>query len=579
MSFQSLSIVPGQQSSSSVPQESSTSVPQGPSSSVQQGPSPSIPQAFYKPFDESFDHAFNLLGPMPTGESEGWNPFSVHCLEKVINTLEAGNLVILADNSWSVNFIVDAIFIVTDMGPQGALLDRVWRGPDMEEMELAKATSLATEAAIKAKNLGEDGLPILPAVIEPGNFYIPKKVLLKHTTKVFALNSTGVALVRDGGMGPGYNNPVDVVPKAVKWVPSLEKASSLPVTTPAGSIQLVMPPNSYPPISYKNQQSLLALQCFKLLTGFNMELYEIVVSNLTTIDTNCAQRLSMMPHITDFMRKTPWVSNNKLLIATMSANFAIGRDLAFGQISLLDFSSTGMEWTEVGAFWHDLLSAGHVLDSLFRPGMQFFTNLFGMAYQTLNAVTVDISPSSKLAFVNTQMGLLWLRFGLFVKSQKHLLFGMEEFDSKCYSLFSFEGMDLRGLLQQVRNLNMDEVIRDHASDKAKRGRSLPDNGGLDGRHGYQGKRPGGAGGARGAGVPIPKGNTPKGFCINYYAFLAKAPHPSGGLYHDCKNKPTCKRFSHVAVSALNKEAIRDCVSDMYADLRVKAEVLKYLASF
>jgi hypothetical protein len=25
------------------------------------------------------------------------------------------------------NFLVDAIFIVTDMGPQAALLDRVWR--------------------------------------------------------------------------------------------------------------------------------------------------------------------------------------------------------------------------------------------------------------------------------------------------------------------------------------------------------------------------------------------------------------------------------------------------------------------
>jgi len=222
MSFQHNSSVQ-QGSSSSVPQGPSSSVPQGPSSTVLQGPSPSLPQgptlsasqrstpsAVYKPFDESFDHSFNLLGPMPTGESEGWNPFSVYCLEKVINTLEAGNLVILSDNSWSENFIVDAIFIVTDMGPQGALLDRVWRGPDMGEMELAKATSLATEAAIKAKNLGEDGLPILPAVIEPGNFYIPRKVLLKHTTKVFALNSTGVALVRDGGMGPGYNNPVDV---------------------------------------------------------------------------------------------------------------------------------------------------------------------------------------------------------------------------------------------------------------------------------------------------------------------------------------------------------------------------------
>ena len=84
----------------------------------------------------------------------------------------------------------------------------------------------------------------------------------------------------------------------------------------------------------------------------------------------------------------------------MSANFSISRDPLFGQISLLDFSSTGKEWSDVGSFWDDMISTGWVLDNLFRPNSTpFFTNLFGKAYQALNAVTLDMSASSKFMFV------------------------------------------------------------------------------------------------------------------------------------------------------------------------------------
>jgi hypothetical protein len=168
------------------------------------------------------------------------------------------------------------------------------------------------------------------------------------------------------------------------------------------------------------------------------------------------------------------------------------------------------------------------------------------------------------------MCALWLQFGLFVKKQKHLLGEIEEFDKQCGALFSFESSDLLVKLQNVRNLGMDQVILDHARDKNKRGR---DNDSPDRR---PGKRP--VPGVQGE--PKPKGTKPpKGFCMNYYAFLAKAPHHSGGLYSDCSNNPKCARFCHVAVSSQNKVAIRDCVMDRYADRRVKAEVEKYLASF
>jgi hypothetical protein len=529
----------------------------------------------YHPSDITFTNSFNALGPFPMGGSDVWNPFSVHCLEREVTTLEAGNLVIFSDGSWLKDFLVDAVFIVTDMGPQGALLDRVWRGPEMLEMELEKAKDLAQDAAMEAMNLGgeepgEEDPPMVPEVVVPGDVYVPRKILLSHTIKVFALNFTGVALVRDGGLGPGFSIPVDVVPKAVKWVTIPEKAVVPPSVNPSGSIQLVMPPNSYQPMSYKNQQSLLGLHCFKLLVGFNMSLYDVVVSTLTTIDINCAHRLAMRPNITVFMRNATWVANPKLLIALMSANFSISRDPGFGQISLLDFSSKGKEWTEVGPFWDDLYSAGFVLDNLFRSGVKFFTNLIGMAYQALNAVTLDIDASAKFSFVTTQMGLLWLNFGLFMKSQKHMLCGIDEFNDQCRAMFSFEGVDLRGLLQNVRNLSMDQVINDHAKEKAKRGRSFQDNGSPDRR---PPKRPGVAG------VQNPRGIKPKGFCINYYPFLAKAPHGSGGVYPDCSNKQTCSRFSHVAVTAINKVAIGNCIMDKYADRRVKTEVERYLATF
>jgi hypothetical protein len=529
----------------------------------------------YHPFDTEFINSFNVLGPFPMVDSDVWNPFSVHCLEKEVAALEAGNLVIFPDGSWVKDFLVDAVFIVTDMVPQGALLDRVWRGPEMLEMELEKARELARDAAIEAMNLGEEepgegDPPMVPDVVVPGDVYVPRKVLLSRTTKVFALNLTGVALVRDGGLGPGFSIPVEVVPKAVKWVTIPENAIVPPSVNPSGSIQLVMPPNSYQPMSYKNQQSLLALHCFKLLVGFNMSLYDVVVSTLTTIDINCAHRLAMRPNITVFMRQATWVANSKLLIALMSANFSIHRDPGFGQMSLLDFSSTGKEWTEVGPFWDDLYSAGFVLDHLFRSGAQFFMILITMANQALNAVTLDISASAKFSFITTQMGILWLKFGLFIKNHKHMLCGIDEFDDQCKAMFSFTGVDLCGLLQNVRNISMDQVISDHAKEKAKRGRSFQDNGSPDRR---PPKRPGVAG------VPNPKGNKPKGFCINYYAFLAKAPHGSGGVYPDCSNKQTCSRFSHVAVTASNKGAISDCILDKYADLRVKAVVMGYLATF
>ena len=117
------------------------------------------------------------------GGSDVWNPFSVHCLEREVTTLEAGNLVIFPDGSWVKDFLVDAVFIVTDMGPQGALLDRVWRGPEMLEMELEKARELARDAAIEAMNLGEEepgegDPPMVPEVVVPGDVYVPRKVLL-----------------------------------------------------------------------------------------------------------------------------------------------------------------------------------------------------------------------------------------------------------------------------------------------------------------------------------------------------------------------------------------------------------------
>jgi len=551
------------------------------SSSSSSVPSTSVPQSSvprFVPFDHVFNDSYDNLGPVPMGDSVDWNHFSILCLEKLVRSLEVGNLVALPDGSWIKDFLVDAIFIVIDMGPQGALLDRVWRGPDMENMELLKARELASQAAVQAGRVGEDGTPVLPIDISPGNFYIPLKVLLGHSTKVFALNSAGLTHVREGGMGPGYVVPVDVVPTPVKWVATPEIAlssplgGSLPSANPGSSIQLVMPANSYPPPSYKTQQSMLALQSFKLMVGSDMFLYDHVVSNLTTIDTNCAQRLAMRPNISDFMRTQLYVANPKLLIALMSANFSFSRDPLFTQISLLEFSHSGSEWSEVGSFWDDMLQASWVLDNLFRSAMpSLFTNLFSIAYQALNQVTLDMSASSKFNFVKAQMYNLWLRFGLFIKNQKLLLGAVGEFDQKCLDLFSFKDYDLVGKLQTDRNLGMDRVILDHANNRNKRGRSNdpPEPGG-------RGKKPV-------PGVPVqprPKGNKPpKGFCMNYYAFLAKAPYHSGGLYPDCSNNPKCCRFCHVAVSPLNKVAIGDVILGRYADARVKVMVERYLATF
>ena len=84
----------------------------------------SVPK--YIPFDDSFVDSIGNLGPLPMGDAVDWNYFSVYCLERLVSTLEVGNLVVLPDGSWILNFLVDAVYIVTDICPQGALLDRVF---------------------------------------------------------------------------------------------------------------------------------------------------------------------------------------------------------------------------------------------------------------------------------------------------------------------------------------------------------------------------------------------------------------------------------------------------------------------
>ena len=523
---------------------------------------------------------FEALGPFPMGETVDLEYFSILCLECEINSMEVGNFVAIPSGSWLLEFEVDAVFMITDLQSNGALLDRVWRSSAVEKEELSKAKEEAEKKAVEAGTVDENGVPIVSASIVAGDLFIPRKIFLNLTwngraMKVLGLNRAGVEYIREGGIGPGYSNPVaSVNPMPVIAKMHSAKFLNVPsVAAASGNINLVMPSNIYPPVSYKVTQSILGLQCFKILIGRDMELHDYVMNGLTTIDNNCAFRLSHHPMVTDNMRKKSYISNPKLLIALMSANFSIARDPVFAHISLVDFADEGRVWTDTGALWQDLISAAWILDTLFRPNSPkpFFADLFGLANIELTAVTIDMLEQSKFEFVKDQICSLWQRLGLFVKNGKHLLEELHLFDERCYAMFKFEGIDLKGILQSSRNLGMDRVISDYAKNGSKRDRG-------DGSPNKKPFKKQNLGQNKEKGKP---GIIPKGFCMNYYAHLAKCKDYGGVTYTNCANRPIkgCDRFNHIPVTAQNKDEIFEAVKGHCPNNRVREEVKRYLASF
>jgi hypothetical protein len=127
-------------------------------------------------------------------------------------------------------------------------------------------------------------------------------------------------------------------------------------------------------------------------------------------------------------------------------------------------------------------------------------------------------------------------------------------------MFEFEGKDLEKRLRDARDFRLDEILV-HSEIGGKRNFGSPDGGGK--------KKP-----------PVVPGNAKVvGFCFNFYAYKADATHPKGDKYLDCSNWPKCKRFSHVAVSSVNKEVIKGSILGSYADTRVKNKVEQYLDKF
>ena len=505
----------------------------------------------YQHASEVFQSMVVDLGPPPLEGDEGYEPFADFCMLVGVNDLEPGHFIILTYGSWTNEFAVEAVYITTTLlGDRGTLFERVWRSPNVIAHEVEFATEAAANEAREAGRLDEDGNPIVPLIIQPGDEFIPRRIKLRTGVQVYVLNYAGLSEVR---AWPGYVNSTALIPVHANWFTKpLVKDIYIPgVNAQSGS-------SVSPLISYKNQQDALGISCFKLLIGRDMEFFRKIVDTNTKIDESCALKLADQILVTDYMRSKKYVSDPKQLVLLMTGIYRGKKESGF--FCLQDFASNGRVWTDTAPMWEDLMIAALDVDSLFRPnGGPFLHSLFTLAMNSLNRVTHNLMQSAKFAFVLKQMNGIWQSFGAALRSASVLLDTPENFDLLCYNLFEFAGKDLEKRLQEARDFRLDEICSEVG---VKRNVGSPDGGG-------------------GRKKPVVVGN-PKviGFCFNFYAFLADATHPSGGVkYEDCSNWPKCKKFSHVAVSSANKEVIKAAVLKSYTDTRVKNKVEQYLAKF
>lgn len=506
----------------------------------------------YQAASEVFQSMVVDLGPVPLEGDEGYEPFADFCLLVGVGDLEPGHLIILTYGSWTNEFAVEAVYITTTvLGDRGTLFERVWRSPNVIAHEREFAVEVAAREAGEAGNLDEEGNPIVPLNIQPGDNFIPRRIKLRTGVEVYVLNYAGLSEVR---AWPGYVNPTALIPIHKNWsAKPLIRDNYIPgVNIQSGS-------SVSPLISYKNQQDALGVSCFKLLIGRDMNVFRKIVDTSTKIDENCALKLADQFLVTDYMKSKKYVSDPKQLVLLMTGLYRGSKENGF--FCLQDFASGGRVWTDTAPMWEDLMIAAIDFDSLFRPNVEpFLHTLFTMAMNSLNRVTHYLIHSAKFTFVFKQMNSVWQSFGAALRSASALLDTPENFERSCINMFEFEGKDLEKRLRDARDYRLDEILV-HSELGGKRNLGSPDGGGK--------KKP-----------PVAPGNAKVyGFCYNFYAYKADATHPKGDKYLDCSNWPKCKKFSHVAVSSVNKEVIKGSILGSYADTRVKIKVEEYLNKF
>ena len=507
-----------------------------------------------------FSDAFEQLGPYPSWETGiEASGFADYCVEKTATKLVIGNFVILSSGAWTAvnppndTFSLEAVFIVHEVTPMGVLLDRVLVSQEIRETELLIAQRAALEAAREAGRLDEGGQPILPDGIIGVDNLIPKKVKIGGAVPVYALNRTGINNIR---MSDGYYNPTEQEPIHVSW----DKACvDIPIINAPGNIQVV---SSHIPFSV--QQSAVGLTAFKTLIGRNQELYGRVVQTPTKIDERAAKRLLEELTVTHYMHDLSYLVNSKLVVALMSGNYSVKQDSSFANISLLDFARNG-SWSTSAHMWSDVMAAARACDVLFRlQTPSFFTMLFLKAQDKLEAVTQDMEPGATFEFCKAQLLTCWQSFGLDVTRSDYLLLPIADCNLRIYETFEFHNKNLSAKLATSRNRQIDIL-----SSNFKKSNLTKD---------FKRDRDG---------LPLeeekkkPRLND-KGirFCRSYYAFCAKAINPeTKKVFANCYNKDSCRKFSHVKVTSLNKEAIKNGVLPLYNETSVKDVVEAYLNKF
>lgn len=506
-----------------------------------------------------FSDAFNQLGPYPSWEAGEASGFADYCVDKTASKLVIGNFVILSSGAWTAvnppndSFSLEAVFIVHEVTPMGVLLDRVLVSQVIKDTELVIAQTAALEVAREAGRLDEGGEPILPEGIIGLDHLIPKKIKIGGTVLVYALNRAGINHIR---MSDGYNNPTEQQPTHVTW----DKAGvDAPVLNVPGNIQVV---SGHIPFSV--QQSAVGLTAFKTLIGRNQDLYGRVVQTPTKIDERAAKRLLEELTVTHYMLDLSYLCNSKLVVALMSGNFSVKQDSSFTNISLLDFAKNG-PWNTSAHMWSDVMAAARACDVLFRlQTPSFFTMLFLKAQDKLEAVTQDMEPVATFEFCKAQLLACWQSFGLDVTRSDYLLLPIAECNLKIYETFEFHNKNLSGKLATSRNRQIDILSSSlKKSNLSKRDR---DNLALEDEDTKKKARP--------------KDNKGIRYCRSYYAFCAKAINPeTKKVYANCYNTDSCRKFSHVKVTSLNKEAIKSAVLPLYNQASVKEVVEAYLNKF
>jgi hypothetical protein len=293
-------------------------------------------------------------------------------------------------------------------------------------------------------------------------------------------------------------------------------------------------------------------------------LYGRVVQTPTKIDERAAKRLLEELTVTHYMHDLGYLCNSKLVVALMSGNFSVKQDSSFANISLLDFAKNG-PWNTSAHMWSDVLAAARVCDVLFRlQTPSFFTMLFLKAQDKLVAVTQDMEPVATFEFCKAQLLACWQSFGLDVTRSDYLLLPIAECNLKIYETFEFHNKNLSGMLATSRNRQIDILSSNlKKSNLSKRDR---DDLALEDEDTKKKARP--------------KDNKGIRYCRSYYAFCAKATNPeTKKVYANCYNKDNCRKFSHVKVTSLNKEAIKSAVLPLYNDTSVKDAVEAYLNKF